>query len=144
MGGELSSYILSEKGKRVMNMKWMSLVAVMVVFSVGCSETDQSDVTKKTTDEVISTVPEVSKASEVVETTNTIPEDFVEDVEKANDVKSDVVHAGEGIPLEKMDAEVKGLVEKLTADSDVSEEDAAKLEKDLKGVFQQIEAERQK
>ena len=122
-----------------MNMKWMSLVAVMTIFSAGCSEPEQDSNNKVASDadtaaevqtEEIKTVEKVKGA---IEKTQTPEQEAV--IKKA-------LSSAKGIPPEKLDSEVKRLVEKISENSDISKEDVAKLEQDLKSVFQKIEAER--
>ncbi len=122
-----------------MNMKWMSLVAVMTVFSAGCSESEQESNNKVASDaatasevqtEEIKTVEKVKGAIERVQTP-----------EQKTAIK-EALSSAEGIPPEKLDSEVKGLVAKISENSDMSKEEAVKLEQDLKNVFQKIEADR--
>ncbi|VAW48085.1 hypothetical protein MNBD_GAMMA04-534 [hydrothermal vent metagenome] len=120
-----------------MNMKWMSLVAVMTVFSVGCSESEQEPSNKGVSDVATELQTEEIKATEKVKGA----------IERARTPEQEVaikeaLNSTEGIPPEKLDSEVKGLVAKISENSDISEEEAAKLEQDLKSVFQKIEADR--
>ncbi len=119
-----------------MNMKWMSLVAVMTVFSAGCSESEQDSNNKVASDATVSGVVEVVEFEEIKGAINR--ERTPEQKAKIKEALSSV----EGISPEKLDSEVKGLVAKLSENSDMSEEEAIKLEQDLKGVFQKIEADR--
>ncbi len=116
-----------------MNIKWMSLVAVMTVFSVGCSESDKETANEVVSDAIVPEVVETVKVKEIMDIKHT-----PEQKEAVKEVLSSV----EGIPPEKLDSEVKELVAKVSEKSDMSEEEAAKLEQDLKRVFQKIEADR--
>ena len=125
-----------EERVKIMNMKWMSLVAVMTVVSVGCSDSEQESKNTQASDATVSGVVEVVEFEEIKGAINRerTPEQKVEIKEALSSV--------EGISPEKLDSEVKGLVAKLSENSDMSEEEAIKLEQDLKGVFQKIEADR--
>ncbi|VAW49176.1 hypothetical protein MNBD_GAMMA03-295 [hydrothermal vent metagenome] len=122
-----------------MNMKWMSLIAVMTVFSVGCSESEQEPTNKVVSD--VATPVEVQ--TEEIKTVEKVKGaiDTVKNPEKKTAIK-EALSSAEGIPPEKLDSEVKGLVEKISENSDMSKEEAVKLEQDLKSVFQKIEADR--
>jgi len=124
-----------------MNVKTISLVAVLAAFTVGCSEKDQNSGQDYSSNEVNSTASDETLKSEMNLTEKGVKE-AIDKSEKTTEQKD--LNLGEGIPPEKLDSEVKELVEKITADSEMSPEDAAKLEQDLKGVFKQIEEERQK
>ncbi len=121
-----------------MNMKWMGLVAVMVVFSSGCSDSEQDSANKATSDTEASTGVEVESV-EIEEVKGVIKPNKTPEQKEA--IK-ELLSSSEGIPPEKLDSEVKKLVEKIGQNSEMTEEEAAKLEQDLKGVFQKIEAER--
>ncbi len=131
-----------------MNMKWMSLVAVMTIFSAGCSESEQDSNNKVASDAEVPVVVE----TEVVEAVDTESGEvfdeskFVEVKMGAEPVitpeQKAALNSVEGIPPEKLDSEVKGLVAKISENSDMSKEEATKLEQDLKSVFQKIEADR--
>ena len=122
-----------------MNIKWISLVAVMTVFSAGCSDSEQDSTNKQASDD--SAIPagveiesvEITEVEGVIERPKT-----AEQKVKIKEALSSV----EGISPEKLDSEVKGLVAKISENSEMTEEEAAKLEQDLKSVFQKIEAER--
>ncbi len=118
-----------------MNIKWISLVAVVAVFSVGCSDSEQ---TAGLESEQATHKTEV-KAIEFEEIEGAIMRPKTEE-QKAS--LKEALSSVEGIPPEKLDEEVKGLVAKISENSDMTEEEAAKLEQDLKSVFQKIEAER--
>ncbi len=122
-----------KKRVKMMNIKWMSLVAAITVFSAGCSDSEQESTNKQASGAVVPMEVEVVEVKEVIEITQT-PE------QKAALKK--VLSSVEGIPPEKLDSEVKGLIAKISENSEMTEEEAAKLEQDLKRVFQKIEAER--
>ena len=117
-------------------MKWMSLVAVMTVVSVGCSDSEQELSNKSASGAVVET-----EVLEIVEEVNVPVEAPAKTAEQEAALK-EALSSVEGIPPEKLDSEVKGLVAKISENSDMSEEEAAKLEQDLKSVFQKIEADR--
>jgi len=133
-----------EERVNIMNIKWMSLVAVMTVVSVGCSESEQEPSNKAISD--VTTPADVNVESvEVVEEARFVEVKPGAEVVKTAEQKAAVKEAlssVEGIPPEKLDSEVKGLVAKISENSDMSEEEATKLEQDLKAVFQKIEADR--
>ena len=148
-----------EERVKIMNMKWMSLVAVMTVFSAGCSESEQESGNKVASDvavpdKVASDVVVLDKvASDVVVPDKVVPKGVQFDETRYVEVKmgdkpvitpeqKSILNSVEGIPPEKLDAEVKGLVAKISENSDMSKEEATKLEQDLKSVFQRIEADR--
>lgn len=116
-----------------MNIKWMSLVAAITVFSAGCSDSEQES-TNKQASGVAASVEVESVAVKASDEPSHTPE------QKA--ALKEVLSSVEGIPPEKLDSEVKGLVAKISENSEMTKEEAAKLEQDLKSVFQKIEADR--
>ncbi|GEM_PF-4719691 len=120
-----------------MNMKWMSLVAVMTVVSVGCSDSEQESSSKVASDAATSPSLEVVEEAKSPVATGQVK------TEEQKAALKEVLSSAEGIPPEKLDSEVKSLVAKISETSDMSEEEAAKLERDLKSIFQKVEAERQ-
>jgi vacuolar-type H+-ATPase subunit I/STV1 len=126
-----------EERVNIMNMKWMSLVAVMTVVSVGCSDSEQESTNKVGSD----SIPAVVEV-EVVEFKELKGAIHREQTPEQKVAIKEALSSVEGLPPEKLDSEVKGLVAKISENSDMSEEEAAKLEQDLKSVFQKIEADR--
>jgi len=121
-----------------MNIKWMSLVAAITVFSAGCSDSEQESTNKQVSDSAMPAGVEIESV-EVTEVVGVIERpQTAEQKVKIKEALSSV----EGIPPEKLDSEVKGLVAKISENSEMTAEEAAKLEQDLKSVFQKIEAER--
>lgn len=118
------------------NMKWMSLVVAMTVVSVGCSDSEQESVNKQASGTM--TGDEIKSVDITEVEGNIVRPQTTEQKVKIEGALSSV----EGIPPEKLDSEVKGLVAKVSENSEMTEEEAAKLEQDLKSVFQKIEAER--
>lgn len=118
------------------NMKWMSLVVAMTVVSVGCSDSEQESTNKQASG--IMTGDEIKSVDITEVEGNIVRPQTTEQKVKIEGALSSV----EGIPPEKLDSEVKGLVAKVSENSEMTEEEAAKLEQDLKSVFQKIEAER--
>ncbi len=133
-----------EERVNIMNIKWMSLVAVMTVVSVGCSDSEQEPSNKSASDAMVPEEVNIESV-EVVEEAKFVEVKPGSEPIRTTEQKAalkEALSAVEGIPPEKLDSEVKGLVAKISENSDMSEEEAAKLEQDLKAVFQKIEADR--
>ncbi len=119
-----------------MNIKWMSLVAVMTVVSVGCSDSEQEPVNNTASDTTI----QVETVEEAVKAVDDKP--AVKTVEQKEAMIKEVLKEVDGIPPEKLDSEVQKLVTKISENSDMSKEEVTKLEQELKTIFQKLEAER--